>query len=187
MLHGKKVVLRAIERDDLPVLWQINNDLDIEIAGGGDPPEPVSLARMQAEFDKKAADGERDGMRFGIEADGKLVGLCELRDLSSTDRTAELGITIGAHAYLGHGYGRDTVNVLLDYAFRLRNVRRVWLRVLANNERAIRCYLACGFIEEGRLRQHVWSNGSYLDLVHMGILGTEWEAAVLDLSQRPRC
>ena len=40
--------------------------------------------------------------------------------------------------------------------------------------RAIRAYRACGFVEEGRLRQHVWSDGAYIDLVYMGILREEW-------------
>ena len=43
-------------------------------------------------------------------------------------------------------------------------------------ERAQRAYRACGFVEEGRLRQHAWGNGAYIDLVYMGILRTEWEA-----------
>jgi RimJ/RimL family protein N-acetyltransferase len=68
------------------------------------------------------------------------------------------------------------VRVLLDYAFRLRNMRKVWLTVNGDNERAIRSYRASGFKEEGRLRQHVWSNGKYIDLVYMGILRDEWEA-----------
>jgi RimJ/RimL family protein N-acetyltransferase len=67
------------------------------------------------------------------------------------------------------------VRVLLDYAFRLINVHRVWLTVNGNNERAIRCYRACGFVEEGRLREHIWSNGQYVDRVYMGILRSEWD------------
>jgi RimJ/RimL family protein N-acetyltransferase len=30
-------------------------------------------------------------------------------------------------------------------------------------------------VEEGRLRQHVWSDGAYIDLVYMGILLEEWQ------------
>ncbi len=66
---------------------------------------------------------------------------------------------------------------MLDYAFRLRNMRRVFLTVNDNNERAIRAYRACGFVEEGRLREHVWSNGAYIDLVYMGVLRAEWVGA----------
>ena len=51
--------------------------------------------------------------------------------------------------------------LLLDYAFRLRNLRRVWLEVHASNERAIRAYSSCGFVEEGRMREHIcWTDGT---------------------------
>ena len=57
---------------------------------------------------------------------------------------------------------------------RLRNLRRIWLNVNSDNERAVRSYKAVGFVEEGRQRQHVWSNGRYIDLVCMGLLREEW-------------
>jgi RimJ/RimL family protein N-acetyltransferase len=174
MLRGDKVVLRAIARKDLLRLWQFNNDLAVEIAGGGDPPIPQSLERLQAEFDQDAAKGGRDGARFAIEADGIMIGQCGLSGFNETDRTTELGIAIGDRAYWGRGYGRDAVRVLVEYAFRYRNMRKVWLRVWGNNERGIRAYQAAGLVEEGRLRQHVWSAGEYVDLVYMGILRDEW-------------
>jgi len=176
MLRGEKVTLRAIERDDLPLLCRWNNDVEVELAGGGDPPIPQSLARLQAAFDQDAAKGGRDGAGFAIEADAKLIGQCGLRGFNETDRTCELGITIGERDYWSRGYGRDAVRLLLDYAFRLRNMRKVFLSVWGNNPRAIRCYLACGFVEEGRLREHVWSAGGYEDLVYMGVLRRDWQA-----------
>lgn len=161
MLQGERVTLRAIERDDLPLIWAYNNDLAVELAGSGDPPMPQSLARLQAEFDTDAAKGGRDGATFAIAVDGKCIGTCGLFGHSETDGHAELGIGIGDRAYWERGYGRESVNLLLDYAFRLRNWRRIWLRVWASNERAIRTYRACGFVEEGCLRSHVWSAGAY--------------------------
>ena len=175
MLTGETVVLRAIRRDDLPRICAFNNDLDVELAGGGDPPFPQSLERLQADFDREAAKGGRDGATFAIEVDGEVIGVCGLHNCNETARTCELGIGIGDKSRWGQGHGRDAVRVLLDYAFRLRNFRRVWLWVHARNERAIRAYRACGFVEEGRLRQHVWSNGAYDDAVQMGILREEWE------------
>ena len=176
MLKGDRDTLRGLTRDDLPRIWQFNNDLAVELAGGGDPPIPQSLDRLQAEFDREAAKGGRDGADFAIEADGLCIGRCGLFDFSDTHRTCGLGIGIGDRAYWSRGYGREAVALLLDYAFRLRNMRRVWLWVHADNERAIRAYRACGFVEEGRLRQHVFSNGRYVDAVNMGILDHEWRA-----------
>jgi len=174
MLKGERLILRSLTRDDLPRLCAFNNDLEVELAGGGDPPIPQSLARLEAEFDQDASRGERDGARFAIEADGQFIGQCALFRLNETDRTCELGIGIGDKAYWGRGYGREAIKLLLDYAFRLRNLHKVYLRVNGNNERAIRAYRACGFVEEGRWRSHVWSNGAYIDLVCMGILRDEW-------------
>ncbi len=175
MLQGDKVTLRGVRRDDLPRLWEFNNDPEIELAGGGDPPIPQALERLQAEFDKQMAEGGRDGAWFAIEADGKFIGQCALFNLNTTSHACELGITIGDKEYWGRGYGREAVMLLLDYAFRLRNFRRVWLSVHGNNERAIRAYRACGFREEGRLREQMWSNGAYVDLVYMGVLWAEWQ------------
>lgn len=175
MLTGEKVVLRSIRRDDLPLLCAFNNDVDVELAGGGDPPYPQSLERLTAEFEADASKGGRDGMKFAIEADGVFIGQCALFNVVETSQTCELGIAIGDKAYWGRGYGRDAVRLLLDYAFRLRGLRRVYLTVTATNVRGIRAYTACGFVEEGRLRRHVWGNGEYVDLVYMGILRDEWE------------
>lgn len=32
-----------------------------------------------------------------------------------------------------------------------------------------------GFVQEGRLRKHLWRSGKWLDLIQMGILKEEWE------------
>ncbi len=175
MLTGQKVVLRALTRDDLERLCQFNNDVEVEVAGGGDPPMPQSLARLQADYDAQASKGGRDGASFAIEADETYIGQCALFQFDDVAHTCALGITIGDKAYWGRGYGSDAIRLLLDYAFRLRNLRRVYLTVNSTNERAIRAYRACGFVEEGRLRQHVWSAGQYIDVVNMGILRDEWE------------
>lgn len=176
MLKDEKVILRAMTREDLQRQWEFNNDVEVEILGGGDPWEPQTLAHLEAEFDERVQKGGRDGARFAIEADGKYIGGCGLFHFDETARTCEMGIGIGDRQYWGRGYGRDAVRVLLDYAFRLRNLHKVWLSVNGTNERAIRSYRACGFVEEGRLRRHVWSDGSYIDLVYMGVLREEWEA-----------
>jgi RimJ/RimL family protein N-acetyltransferase len=167
-------------RDDLVQLCEFNNDLDVELAGGGDPPMPQSLERLQADFDRESAKGGRSDATFAIDVDGQFVGACGLFTFNPTAHTCELGIAIGDKAYWGKGYGREAVRLLVDYAFRHRNFRRVWLWVHAANDRAIRAYRAAGFVEEGRLRQHMWSNGRYDDVVYMGILRDDWGADARD-------
>ena len=177
MLQGARVRLRAREREDLARLLEFNNDLAVELAGGGDPPMPQSYARMLAEFDQEVAKGGREGKSFVIVVDEKVIGQCALFNEDEVARTCELGIAIGDKTYWGQGYGRESVQLLLGYAFRYHHCHKVWLKVHAGNERARRAYAACGFREEGRLRAHVWSDGAYDDLVIMGVLREEWQHA----------
>jgi len=80
---------------------------------------------------------------------GKHIGLCSLYNWDITG--VQLGIRIGEKDYWGKGYGKDAIRSLVNYCFAATDVERVWLKVLPNNTRAIRCYERCGFVHVGRL------------------------------------
>jgi len=177
MLSGKLVTLRPIEPEDYPTLAAFANDVDLELLGGGDPPTPTAQASVAAAWERLRENP--DSINFAVAANdaaGKLIGQCGLFRHDQIGRTVELGISIGVREYWSRGYGREAVGLLVDYAFRLRNMRKVYLSVHASNDRAIRSYTAAGFVEEGRLREHVWSNGAFVDLVLMGLLRQAKEA-----------
>jgi RimJ/RimL family protein N-acetyltransferase len=176
MLHGEKVILRAVKREDIQRRFEFGNNVAFHTLLSEDPWEPRPLAQLEAEFEEWARKEDSETTRFAIEADGNYIGHCLLYDFQHMARRCSLGIGIGDPEYQGKGYGRDALRVLLNYAFRLRNLRKVSLTVSGNNERAIRSYRACGFVEEGRLRQHDWADGQYIDVICMSILREEWEA-----------
>lgn len=63
----------------------------------------------------------------------------------------------------------------LKHGFQNLNLHRIYLRVFANNVRAIRSYEKAGFVHEGRLRQAEFRQGQYLDVFFMSVLKSEWE------------
>jgi RimJ/RimL family protein N-acetyltransferase len=172
MLKGQRVLLRAVTREDMAIQWQAENDTEMFFWDGGTP-RPLSMEQLLNFHDQSQNSADSNSVAFAIEADGKYIGHCGLHGFDRVARTCELGVEIGDHNYWGQGYGREVVRLLLQYAFEHQNMNRVWLNTHSENERAIRCYLACGFIEEGRLRQHVWTAGRYVDRVVMGILRDE--------------
>jgi RimJ/RimL family protein N-acetyltransferase len=89
-----------------------------------------------------------------------------------------LGIVIGEKNQWGKGYGQDAIRTLLTFVFGEMNLNRIYLRVYADHALAINAYRKCGFVEEGRLRQDVYSEGRYHDMLVMGILKQEFLAAV---------
>jgi RimJ/RimL family protein N-acetyltransferase len=175
MLKGERVRLRAVERDDLDLLAAWDNDVELGLAALDAPPRPVSRRRRRRQFDEQLRE-QRDLVAFMIEADGRPVGQCSLFNFDQVARTCELGIAIGDRDSRGRGYGRDALRVLVGYGFRSFNLHKIWLEVGADNQPAVRAYLACGFREEGRLREQRYRADRFVDLVLMGLLRADWHA-----------
>ncbi len=176
MLRGDRVILRAMEREDLP-RWHALMNRQIELVSiGMGPWQPVPQAVIEQSFEKRLDNPDRSW--FVIEIAGTVVGHTGLKYWSWDRRSgsAEFAIGIFEPQYVGRGYGREALKLLLDWAFRVENWRRIWCDTLAINDRAIRSYQACGFVEEGRLRQHDYHEGQYVDVVILGLLRSEWQA-----------
>lgn len=178
MLKGEKVVLRALEKSDMPVLHEFVNDLQTHLLADDDIFVPQTHEQVEKIFEEMAKNPEL--IPFGIEADGKLIGTCGLHHIDMNSRTCSFGVGISNRDYLGKGYGYDTVQVLLNYVFRLRNFRKIWLTVYGDNERAIKSYKSLGFVEEGRHKEHVYNQGIYKDWVLMGLFRRDWDPELGD-------
>lgn len=174
VLRGERVILRPVEKDDLKKLHELGNNVELEMLASASW-EPLPLASYEKDFDKHLESQEKGS--FVIEVDGNVIGEIGLHDWRNRRAgTSSFGVSILDPDYLGKGYGREAIELLLDWSFRIMNYRRIHLETLASNERAVRCYRSCGFVEEGRLRQHEYYNGAYDDVLVMGILREEWEA-----------
>lgn len=91
-----------------------------------------------------------NNQRFSIETlDGKHIGSCSLYNKTQSD--VQIGIRIGDKSCWGKGYGTEAVSILVDHCFSTMDVDRIWLKVLPQNLRAIKCYDKCGFDYCGRL------------------------------------
>ncbi len=90
------------------------------------------------------------------------------------NRTATLGIFIGDKDYRNEGYGTEAIKLILDYGFNYLNLNNIKLDLMSFNERALKCYIKCGFKEYGRRRNCKYINGKYYDSIEMDILANEF-------------
>lgn len=170
MLSGERVTLRPLRPTDYEQLYVWRTAL----ATWGDQEEMAPYPMTFAEYARRADDADQSkGITWAAEVEGTLVGRASMFAFDELARNAEVGLGFGPD-HRGKGYGREVLGLLLDFGFTHRNLHRIWLECTATNERAIRAYKAAGFVEEGRLREHAWVNGAYVDMVRMAVLRSDW-------------
>ena len=173
MLEGSIVALRPMERDDIPRLWEFAQDLELGLVTGGDG-RPTSQAAIERMFEEKWADVAGDSVRWAIAAHDLLIGGVELTHIDWRNRSAELAVWIGDKAYRQRGCGTDAMCLALNYAFKLLGLHRVIYLAAAPNVAALNAYRKVGFQVEGRMRQALYRDGQYHDMVVLGLLREEW-------------
>jgi RimJ/RimL family protein N-acetyltransferase len=176
MFRGEKVVLRSYDKKDLEKAHAFFNDyrLTYYLAPGLALPLSVKEEETFIENVSSGKDKER-AYTFAIDTlEGEYIGGCGYFNLSRKNGTVFIGIAIGNPVYWGKGYGTDAMRVLLRFLFDEFNIRKVLLNVFAFNERAIASYKKLGFVEEGRLREQMYREGTYHDEVVMGLFRSEF-------------
>ena len=171
-LIGPRLTLRPPRDGDAQGRLALGNSAEVMRMFGADPEAipPLTLAASKAWVDRLAAHPHA----WIVEHDGTLLSEIRLDGLDHHDRRARLAIGFFDESRLGQRLGREAVRLLLGYAFVALGLHRVSLRVVAYNERAIRCYRACGFREEGRERESAFVDGQWHDDVIMGVLAAEF-------------
>jgi RimJ/RimL family protein N-acetyltransferase len=89
------------------------------------------------------------------------------------NRSGQLHIMIGTTENRGKGAGTFAVREMVRHGFNNLNLRRIELGVLASHAHALAVYEKVGFVREGVKRQAVYKNGTYVDLIMMGLLRNE--------------
>lgn len=98
------------------------------------------------------------------------LGSVYIRDIDMSHRKGEYGIFIGEDDARGKGIGTVCAKLMIRYAFEQLGLHRLFLRVFADNKRAIRSYEKAGFVQEACLRDDVLTDGVYRDIVLMAVL-----------------
>ncbi|MCL4559372.1 MAG: GNAT family N-acetyltransferase [Chloroflexi bacterium] len=178
MINGEHLRLRALERSDIPLFVRWFNDP--EVTDGLLTYLPLSTSDEERWFDEMLKTPP-DQHPLSIEVlEGEkwvLIGNCGYQNIDYRCRLGEIGIVIGEKAYWNKGYGTEAMRLMVRHGFETLNLNRVFLHVYATNQRAIQSYEKVGFVHEGRLRQDMYKNGAYIDVLVMSILRSEWESA----------
>lgn len=90
-------------------------------------------------------------------------------------QAAKLGYAIRADAW-GHGYATECAALMVAFGFEQLGLHRISAAIGPDNAASIRVVQHLGFVHEGRIRDHVFTNGAWRDSELYSILRSEWAA-----------
>lgn len=177
MIHGEGIRLRAPEREDIPRFTAWVNDP--EVRAGVLIYLPMSRAEETNWFEGMLARpaAEHPLTIEILRPDGSWlpIGNCGFHNVDLHNRSGEVGILIGEKAFWNQGHGTKVMRMLLKHGFNTLNLHRIYLHVFDTNPRAVHVYEKIGFVYEGRLRDDIYKNGQYIDVLVMSVLREEWK------------
>lgn len=150
--------LRALEPEDLALLYTIENDPQLWHVAAS--PGPFSRYALRRYLSEQPQDFFTSGeLRLVIESErsGEVLGVIDLTGHSAADRRAEVGIALLSEQR-GKGYGAAALMELEEYACRFLQIRMLYVLVSASAHPAcLRLFLSAGYEETAVLP--AWHRG----------------------------
>lgn len=173
-LVGDLIYLRVLEESDVNdvyLSWLNDHEVSRYLVVGIFPSTADDVRRWVTSFEDRTK-----AVAFAIvdKTTNQHIGNVTLYDINWVDRTAEWGTMIGRKEYWGKGYGTEARRLMIGYAFQRLGLRKITAGNVADNVASIESNKKLGFKQEGLLREQVWADGKFHDVVRLGLLRRDW-------------
>ena len=159
--------LRALEPEDLEVMYGWENDMELwRVSGTVAPFSRHMLSRLieEQQYDIYAT----RQLRLVVErkSDGVVVGAVDLFDFEPQHQRAGVGIVI-SQPYRRCGYAADALRAVERYAREVLRLNQLWCSVTEDNAASLALFDAAGYERCGLRREWILTPQGALDEVLM--------------------
>lgn len=156
------VVLRAMEPEDLDLLYQIENDTKLWNIGLTNV--PYSRYVLHDYIATSSGDIYTDKqVRLIIEnEEHQTIGLVDIMNFNPQNRRAEMGIVV-QEAFRQKGYGKDAIQKVMRYAKEVLHLHQLYVVVNSSQKFTIGLFLRMGFKETCQLTDWLYDGEVYHD------------------------
>lgn len=164
LLQHDTLRLRALEPEDLELVFQMENDSSLWQYGCNNV--PFSRFTIRQYLEENRNDIYQDGqLRLVIEQEGQGVGLVDLCNFDARNHRAEVSIAL-LQDYRGQGIGVQTLTLLSEYVRQMGILHSLYAIVAKQNEAGMRLFASAGYKEKGLLSDWLCSSEqTYIDAV----------------------
>lgn len=163
LLQGKEIALRAMEPEDLEILYTLENDTTLwNISSVNVPYSKYTLKQFITTGNHDIyTDGQ---IRLMIEKneDHNVIGMIDIIDFNARHHRAEIGIVL-LNEYRAKGYGKQALSLIEKYAKEYLQLNQLYSFVSIENEHSINLFNSVGYKQTGMLKEWLFSNKKYID------------------------
>jgi ribosomal-protein-alanine N-acetyltransferase len=173
-IPGRVITLRDLRPDDAADVYAIVGDDRVTQWLSFDSRDQATATAMVDGVISRAALVPRTEYYLAVvDQRDRMIGFARLG--LTGHQAAKLGYAIGADHW-GHGYATDAAHTITTYAFHQLGLHRITAAIGPDNTASITVAQRLGMQYEGRLRDHVFTNGAWRDSLLYSILAHEWPA-----------
>lgn len=149
-LKGKRLVLRALEPEDLDILYTWENDTTLWKYGSTLTPYSRFSLRQYIENSTDFYQDRQLRLMIVLRDTGRPVGTIDLYDFDPFHQRAAVGILLEEESR-SQGLGSEALQMMIRYAFRFLHLNQLYAFVPVSNRRSYHLFLHSGFTESGKL------------------------------------
>jgi RimJ/RimL family protein N-acetyltransferase len=173
---GFRVYLRALEIDDYKVSVRWRNDS--EIYESIPQPRRFVSERTEQEWVERAIRENEQGVSLRLavclKENDRFVGIIQLLNIDLKNRCGEVTTMIGEKEYWGQGLIGEARILMFEHSFLELGLERISNKVLDTNTKSLKAYDKFGSVREGVLRNAVYKDGAFHDLILFSMLREEF-------------
>ena len=160
------VRLRAIEPEDLDLLYRIENDVKLWNVGTSNV--PYSRYTLHDYVANASNDIYADGqVRMMVENEaGETVGIVDLVNFDPSNCRAEVGLII-LNDFRRQGFGSSTLEAVADYALQVLHLHQLYAYVDVTNEASLGLFRKMGYEVSANIKDWLYDGRKYRDAVLM--------------------
>lgn len=164
MMKYKEISLRAVEPEDLELLYEWENNADYWLISNTIKPFSKYILKKYIENSHKSI-FETGQLRLMIVKSGsrRTIGTIDLFDFDPFHLRVGVGILIAVENDRRKGYASMALECIKNYCFNTLNLHQIYCNILANNCQSMELFRKAGFTETGVKKEWIKTSGGYID------------------------
>lgn len=162
-LKGKKVLLRALEPEDLDFVFSVENNEDYWEVSTNSTPYSRYIIKQYLENSHRDIYEVRQLRLVICDLEGVSLGLIDLFDFEPKHRRTAIGILIKDQEDRGRGFGAEALQLLCRYCFSHLGLHQVYANIGIDNAPSKRLFEKEGFVQAGHKKDWNLVNGEFKD------------------------